>query len=210
APAPAAALPARMTRPRVPRSSTIATQSVKKPRPISLTDTSGSARRLPKDSVSRARSRISDTRPPVYPGCLAPRRSRTDLDVERLAAPAGRRGRGVVDLEPAAVESVDIVDGRLVEMLEAGRVDVDLEGPAVDDLVGRVRRLGEGQAVLEPGAAAPDDLDAKPLPRPILLGEDLRDLFPCLVRHLKHQNLLSSHSSYDSGPYPSRNGDARP
>src|SRR4030095_1158837 len=110
--------------------------------------------------------------------------------VERGAAAAGRLRLRILDLETAAVQPVDEVDGGCLQVLRADGIDEHLEGAAVDDEVRGAAPLRERQAVREAGAAAADHLNAQALADLVLRRHDLRYLLLRLLGHLQHGNDL--------------------
>ena len=93
-------------------------------------------------------------------GARQARRSKSDRgdlllvrDAERGAAAAGGDDVGVVDLEAGAVERVDVVDLRAVDVGQALAVDEDPQAVVLEDGVA-VALLVEGELVLEARAAA--------------------------------------------------------
>ena len=101
--------------------------------------------------------------------------------LERGAATAGRNDVRVVDLEPGALEALDVVDLGAEDELHADLVDDDRDAVDLEDVV-VVLGLVEGERVLEAGAAAAADGDAKRLFAAIgLTAEQLADLLGGLV-----------------------------
>ena len=94
---------------------------------------------------------------------------------ERFAAAAGAAGVGVAHFETLAVQAVVKVDGRTIQVREAGGVDEDLEALALEFLVAFLADV-EGHAVLETGAASGLDEDAEGGFRVGLLGMQSPDL----------------------------------
>src|SRR5262245_15351803 len=86
----------------------------------------------------------------------------SDLDAKRTAAAATAGDVRVVELEPGAMESVDVVDLGAVHVEEARFVDENLQPVEfVDRVVLVVIGLVEAHAVLETGTSASNHLDAK-------------------------------------------------
>ena len=101
--------------------------------------------------------------------------------LERGAATAGRNHVRVVDLEPGALQALDVVDLGAEDELHADLVDDDGDPVDLEDVV-VVLGLVEGERVLEARAAAAADGDAKRLFAAIgLAAEQLADLLGGLV-----------------------------
>src|SRR3954468_22544468 len=73
-------------------------------------------------------------------------------DAEGGAAAAGRDDVRVVDLEAGALQALDVVDDRAVDVREARAVDQQAEPVILEDLVALALGV-EGERVLEAGAA---------------------------------------------------------
>src|SRR5687767_4885935 len=117
---------------------------------------------------------------------------------EGLAAAAGPGGVGVVDREPGSHEALLVVQGGAAEVLEAGRVDHDVDAGvlALDVVVGEVGV--EEHLVAEPGAAAGPHRDPKRELVVALRFDELLDLLRCRFREGDHPVLLGRQAC--SGP----------
>src|SRR6187549_3178372 len=98
------------------------------------------------------------------------------LSLERRPAAAGRRDIGVRELETGAVSALDVVDLRLVQVLEAQRVDVKLHPMGFEPFVEVGRLVLEVEVVLEASAPSADDAEAKALAIEALGTGDFFDL----------------------------------
>src|SRR3954471_22076896 len=110
---------------------------------------------------------------------------------EGRAAAARGDDVGVVDLEAGALERVDVVDRRAVDVGEARPVDQQLQTVALEDHVA-VALLVEGELILKARAAAAAHTDAQPggCGRLALTGEKLLDLLGTLVREVDALGLV--------------------
>src|SRR5262249_3575571 len=92
----------------------------------------------------------------------------------------------VAELEAGAVEALDVVDLGPVEVLEAQRVDVELDALVLERLVELGRLVLEVEVVGEARAAAADDTQPQALPQELLCDGDLLDLLCRLLRDGDH------------------------
>src|SRR4029453_10079059 len=104
-------------------------------------------------------------------------------DAEGRAAATGRDDVRVVDLEAGALERVDVVDGRAVDVGKALVVDQQAQAAVLEDHVA-VALLVEGELVLEARASAAAHSDAQTGARLVqpLRAEELADLLGAAVR----------------------------
>src|SRR3954470_6723556 len=108
-------------------------------------------------------------------------------DPERGAAAAGRDHVRVVDLEAGALEALDVVDDRALDVRQARTIDEQPQAVVLEDLV-VVAPAVEGQGVLEAGAAAAADADAQSGGGHVraLRGQELLDLLGASVGEGDH------------------------
>ena len=102
-------------------------------------------------------------------------------DPERGTAAAGRDHVRVVDLEAGALETVDEVDHRALDVGQARAVDQQADALVLEDGVA-VALLVERECILEAGAAATahPDPESGGVGRAALGGEELADLLGAL------------------------------
>src|SRR5207244_4416247 len=81
--------------------------------------------------------------------------------LERGAAPAGRDGVRVVDLEPGLLDRLEVVDAAAPQMRSAEGIDDHRDAFALELVVALLGAAVEAEAVLEAGAAATLDSDAE-------------------------------------------------
>src|SRR5262245_51652238 len=87
-----------------------------------------------------------------------PRRSGSELHRRAATAAAGRVR--IVELEPRSVDAFDVVDLRILEVLEAQRIDVELHSIGLELLVDVGDLILEVEVVGEPRASTADDTQA--------------------------------------------------
>jgi hypothetical protein len=103
------------------------------------------------------------------------------FDLKRRSATAGRNHVRVIDLEASALQPFDVVDLGAEDELHADFVDDDGDAVDLEDVV-LVLGLVEGERVLEAGATAAADGDAKRLLGTLgLPAKQLADLLGGLV-----------------------------
>ena len=117
----------------------------------------------PLRSAHRDGPGASQVRPSTGRGPLGPHRR---LGREGGAAPAGALHVRVAELEAGAVEALDVVDLRPVQVLVAQGIDVELDALVLERLVEVGRLVLEVEVVREARAAAADDAEAQALARP--------------------------------------------
>src|SRR5579883_1549989 len=91
-------------------------------------------------------------------------RAQKESEGDGGAAAAGAFGVRVVELEPGPVQPLDVVDLRTLEVLEAQRIDVELDAVRLELLVELADLVLEVEIVGEAGAAAADHAQTQPLP----------------------------------------------
>src|SRR5688572_16926911 len=148
--------------------------------------------------------------PPGVPsgvGKIEEFRERRGLGAEAGAAAAGALGLRVHELEPRAVQALDVVDLGPLEVLVAHHVDVELH-PVRHELLVHVGRLFlEVEVVLEAGAPASDDPDPKALLAEVLGGANLFDLGGGTGGERDHdQDYIAPGAGADQGACGPRNG----
>src|SRR3954471_12297721 len=138
-----------------------------------------------KPSVA-VRCRRSRRRELLLRGALGRASDGADLllvrDAEGRATAARGDDVGVVDLEAGALQRVDVVDRRAVDVRQARAVDEELQAMALEDHVA-FALLVEGELILEPRAASTAHADPQAGRRRLfaLAGEKLLDLLGALV-----------------------------
>src|SRR5579862_1900960 len=106
---------------------------------------------------------------------------------ERGAAATGRDHVRVVDLDPGALEPVDEIDRRALDVGQARAVDQQPDPLVLEHLVPGPL-LVEGEGILKPAAASAPNPHAQPcrLGNRILRGQELADLLGALICQSDH------------------------
>jgi hypothetical protein len=92
-----------------------------------------------------------------------------------VAAAARGNGVRVLDLEAAAHQIVDVVDGHAGEVVHRHRIDDHLDPFEGETVIGLARLAFEGHAVLQPGTPAARDEDAQGMVGQLPLFEQAPD-----------------------------------
>ena len=107
------------------------------------------------------------------------------LNAEGGAAAASALDVGVFELEAGGFEGFDVVNDAVIEVHQAGGVNIDLEAVVGEDLVHHAGLVFEGHRILEAGAAAADDADTEAGGDRVLGGHDLAHLGDCRGGHVQ-------------------------
>ena len=101
------------------------------------------------------------------------RAGRLAVGAEAAATAAGTGGVGILDVESAAHQIVDVVDAGTADVKEARRIDDDAQAKLLKDLIRFLEVVVKGHAVLHPSAAAALDEDAQRvrLAQPLLIED---------------------------------------